>query len=81
MELIIFGVFMCISFVLGRYTSNNTKEISPITNIKKKIVRKKDDSFKVDEATRIMLENIDNYDGSGFNQQDVPSESGDDKWI
>ena len=67
-ELLIMGVFMCIAFVLGRYTEK-PKEIKPI----KKIFKKKQEP-KLDEATITMLENIDNYDGTGSMQKDVPEE-------
>lgn len=73
MELIIMGTFMCLAFLIGRYSDKETpkKEI-----IKKpiKIFRKKTDEFKLDEATTTMLENIDNYDGTANNQKDVPEE-------
>lgn len=70
MELIIMGVFMCIAFVLGRLSTKkveNNKEFKPIKLKKKKEV-------KLDEATITMLENIDNYDGTSFNQKDIPEE-------
>ena len=70
MELIIMGIFMCIAFVLGRLSTkkdNSTKEFKPIKLKKKKEV-------KLDEATITMLENIDNYDGTSFNQKDIPEE-------
>ena len=70
MELIIMGIFMCIAFVLGRLSTKkveNNKEFKPIKLKKKKEV-------KLDEATITMLENIDNYDGTSFNQKDIPEE-------
>ena len=74
MELIIMGCFMCISFFMGFYlgkpktVKNEIKKIIPTK--KKKVVeeQKKD-------AMTIMLENIDNYDGTGLGQQDIPDES------
>ena len=71
MELIIMGIFMCISFLLGRYTVKETPIETPVKIIKKK---KKNDDVKLDEATMVMLENIENYDGSGLGQKDVPEE-------
>ena len=78
-ELIIFGVFMCIAFFLGRFTMPSKKEsiiTIPKTNNKSK--KKNEVEFVDDEATRIMLENIDNYNGSAVGQKDVPSE--DEEW-
>lgn len=73
MELIIMGIFMCISFLLGRYTVKETPIETPIKTEKKK-EKKKNDDVKLDEATMVMLENIENYDGSGLGQKDVPEE-------
>jgi len=73
MELIIMGIFMCISFILGRYTVKEQPNNIPIKNIIKKS-KKKTNDIKMDEATITMLENIDNYDGSGLGQKDVPEE-------
>lgn len=74
MELIIMGVFMCISFILGRFTA--TKEIPKEIPIKKvvKKPKKNTEEFVLDEATITMLENINNYDGTSNNQKDVPEE-------
>ena len=73
MDLIIMGVFMCISFILGRYTPK--KEEPKIINLKKaKKQNKKAEAFQLDEATITMLENINNYDGTSNNQKDVPEE-------
>ena len=73
MELIIMGIFMCISFLLGRYTVKEKPQVTPVRNVIKKVKKQKED-IKMDEATMIMLENIDNYDGSGLGQKDVPEE-------
>lgn len=73
MELVIMGVFMCIAFLLGRLSvSKKVEEIKEIKPVKK--IKKKNDDFKLDEATITMLENIDNYDGTSQNQKDVPEE-------
>lgn len=69
MELITMGIFMCLAFVLGRYTSK--------PKVVKKIVKekpKKNSDFKLDEATITMLENINCYDGTSKGQKDVPEE-------
>lgn len=70
MDLIVMGIFMCIAFALGRYTPKKSETPKPIPKFKKK----KQQEFKLDEATITMLENIDNYDGTSNNQKDVPEE-------
>ena len=86
MELLVIGIFISadfllviISFFLGYSFANNKvepikKEFKIIPKAKKeKKDKKADDGFEeFDEATRIMLLNIDNYDGTGLGQQDVP---------
>lgn len=70
MELITMGIFMCLAFVLGRYTSK-PKVIKKTVKVKPANVNK---DFKLDEATITMLENIDNYDGTSNGQKDIPEE-------
>lgn len=74
MELVIMGVFMCISFILGRYTSKEIHKEIPVKKVVKKERKKDKEEFQLDEATITMLENIDNYDGSGLGQKDIPEE-------
>lgn len=74
MDLIIMGIFMCISFSLGRYTVKETPKENPIKKVVKKVNKKKNNDFELDEATITMLENIENYDGTGLGQKDVPEE-------
>jgi len=87
MELLIFGIFMTIAFAMGYSFGTiapqkaQKKENKPLNIVKNIFHKDNDDSFEYDEATKVMLENIDNYDGSGANQKDVPSEWGDDQWI
>lgn len=71
MELIIMGIFMCIAFVLGRITTKKVEQVKEFKPIKKV---KKNNDFKLDEATITMLENIDNYDGTSNGQKDIPEE-------
>ena len=71
--MIVMGIFMCIAFILGYYVGRPKKEQPVVVKQAKKIFKKKDD-IKLDEATTIMLENINNYDGTGNMQQDVPEE-------
>ena len=73
MELIILGIFMIISFYLGFILGKPKKEIKP-TPVKKIKKNKNTDDIELDEATIIMLENIDNYNGSAVGQKDVPEE-------
>lgn len=73
MDLIIMGFFMIISFFMGRYSVKKVEE-KPKEPVIKKKRPKRDDDFQLDEATITMLENIDNYDGSGLGQKDVPEE-------
>jgi hypothetical protein len=74
MELIIMGIFMCISFLLGRYTVKEIPIENPVKKVVKKVRKNNNDDFKLDEATITMLENIENYDGTGLGQKDVPEE-------
>ena len=64
---------MCVSFILG-YKFSNPKIEEPKKIIKTKKKKRKKDEFEYDDITRIMLENIDNYDGTANGQQDVPEE-------
>lgn len=73
MELIILGIFMIISFYLGFILGKPKKESKP-TPVKKLKKNKNTDDIELDEATIIMLENIDNYNGSAVGQKDVPEE-------
>jgi hypothetical protein len=72
MELIIMGSFMILAFFVGRYSAGYKEEKKEPVIKKKK--PKTDNTFQLDEATITMLENIDNYDGSGLGQKDVPDE-------
>ena len=77
MDLVIMGFFMIISFFMGRYSVKKVEE-KPKEPVKEKSTKikitKHDDDFRLDEATITMLENIDNYDGTGLGQKDVPEE-------
>lgn len=78
-ELIVFGLFIMSSFVIGvilgqKLNRNEKIEINPVKAIEdykeereyKKEV--KEEMSKLD----IMLENIDNYDGTGIGQKNIP---------
>ena len=76
----IIGVFIFISFVTGFYigtkiVANKRVEIkTPIEVIKeKKEVKKMKHQENYDNLVySIIMDNIDNYDGSGLGQKDIP---------
>lgn len=78
-ELIVFGIFIMSSFVIGvilgqKLNRNEKIEVNPvkaIENYKEEREYKKEiqqEQTKLD----IMLENIDNYDGTGIGQKNIP---------
>ena len=74
MELIIEGVFMILAFILGYKFGKPEKKVIETPKIIKKEKKKEKKEQELDDATVIMLQNIDNYDGTGFGQVDVPEE-------
>lgn len=76
--LIVFGIFIVMSFTIGIYlgqklSKNESVEINPI-----RIVDEYKDERKAKREIQeqqskfdIMLENIDNYDGTGIGQKDL----------
>ena len=77
--LFLFGIFIILSYTLGlkngRKLKNNEEikipEINPV-----KIVRNEIETFeqkKKQDAYDTMMANIDNYDGTGLGQKDIPS--------
>ena len=77
--LFLFGIFIILSYTLGLKNGQKLKnneeikmpEINPI-----KIVRNEIDAFeqkKKQDAYDTMIANIDNYDGTGLGQKDIPS--------
>lgn len=78
----IVGTLNLLSFYLGSKTKNqnmNNKEIqiNPMKVYKKYKEEKKQDEekekfVKEQEQTKIMIENIENYDGTGMGQKDIP---------
>lgn len=78
MELIIMGCFMIASFLIGLTCGIKiSKEDKPIDK-PVKIKRKKKEFEEVKDPIAIMLENIDNYDGTSRGQQDVPED--EEEW-
>lgn len=78
----IVGTLNLLSFYLGSKTKNqnmNNKEIqiNPMKVYKKYKEEKRQDEekekfIKEQEQTKIMIENIENYDGTGMGQKDIP---------
>ena len=77
--LFLFGIFIIIAYTLGLKNGQKLKnneeikmpEINPV-----KIVRNEIESFeekKRQDAFETMMSNIDNYDGTGLGQKDIPS--------
>lgn len=77
--LFLFGVFIILAYTLGLRNGQKLKnneeikipEINPI-----KIVRNEIETFeqkKKQDAYDTMMANIDNYDGTGLGQKDIPS--------
>ena len=77
--LFLFGVFIILAYTLrlknGQKLKNNEEikipEINPV-----KIVRNEIETFeqkKKQDAYDTMMANIDNYDGTGLGQKDIPS--------
>lgn len=73
----IFGVFMCISFVLGAKIGQIVQRdkpivipsLNPVKMVKEHIENKKEKEEI--EKLNTILDNIDNYDGTGNNQKEV----------
>ncbi len=77
--LFLFGIFIILSYTLGLKNGQKLKneeeikipEINPV-----KIVRNEIETFeqkKKQDAYDTMMANIDNYDGTGIGQKDIPS--------
>ena len=78
-ELVVFGIFIMSSFVIGvilgqKLNRNEKIEVNPVKAIED---YKEEREYKKEiqqEQTKldIMLENIDNYDGTGIGQKKIP---------
>lgn len=77
--LFLFGVFIILAYTLGLKNGQKLKndeeikipEINPV-----RIVRNEIETFeqrKKQKAYDTMMANIDNYDGTGLGQRDIPS--------
>lgn len=75
----IFGVFIIVSYSLGlkngQRLSKNEEVVVPNVNPVKVIAEEieKHKEKKKQQAYEIMMSNIDNYDGTGLGQQDIPN--------
>jgi hypothetical protein len=76
--LIVFGVFILLSFVIGvilgqKLNRNEKIEVNPVkavgNYVEEKKIKKEND--KEQAALETMLDNIDNYDGSGIGQKEI----------
>ena len=77
--LIVFGIFVTTSFVIGVYLGqklnrNEKIEVNPIKVVEEHIEENKIKKEIKEETSKleIMLDNIDNYDGTGIGQKDIP---------
>lgn len=77
--LFLFGIFIILSYTLGLKNGQKLKnneeikmpEVNPV-----KIVRNEIDAFeqrKKQDVYDTIMANIDNYDGTGLGQKDIPS--------
>lgn len=78
-ELVILGIFMLLSFLLGAYIGQKVVkgekiEVNPIKTIENHLDDMHDKKKMQQEISKfdIMLENIDNYDGTGIGQKEIP---------
>ncbi len=78
----LFGIFILISFItglhygskIGRNEEIRMPNLNPVKKIKEDIkAYKQEKAEETDQLiTDIMLQNIENYDGSGLGQIDIP---------
>ena len=75
----IVGVFIIVSYSLGlkngQRLSKNEEVVVPNVNPVKVVTEEieKHEEKKKQQAYEIMMSNIDNYDGTGLGQQDIPN--------
>lgn len=75
----IFGVFILVAYSLGlkngQRLSKNEEVIVPNVNPVKVVTEEieKHEEKKRQETYEIMMSNIDNYDGTGLGQKDIPN--------
>lgn len=78
-ELIVFGIFIMSSFIIGvilgqKLNRNEKIEVNPVKAIEdyKEERQYKKETQQEQTKLDIMLENIDNYDGTGIGQKNIP---------
>ena len=75
----IFGVFILVAYSLGlkngQRISKNEEVVVPSVNPVKIVSEEieKHEEKKKQQAYEIMMSNIDNYDGTGLGQQEIPN--------
>lgn len=75
----IVGVFIIVAYSLGlkngQRLSKNEEVVVPNVNPIKVVTEEieKHEEKKKQQAYEIMMSNIDNYDGTGLGQQDIPN--------
>lgn len=77
--LFLFGVFIILAYTLGLKNGQKLKnneeikipEINPVKIVRNEIETSK--QKKKQDAYDTMMANIDNYDGTGLGQKDIPS--------
>ena len=74
MELALMGIFMLLSFALGFYLAKPEEKKVEVVKVQKKEKKEAKKEQELDDATVVMLRNIDNYTGSSLGQEDVPEE-------
>lgn len=68
------GALCILSFTIGAVIGQRVVKNEPIIpTIKKESFRERQERNKELERNRIISENIDNYDGTGLGQQNLPS--------
>lgn len=80
-ELLILELFNVLCLIIGvrigqKVAKKQDIQINPITSIKKEIRETKENKKNELKQRQVetMLQNIDNYDGTGLGQRDIPKE-------
>jgi hypothetical protein len=80
-ELLILEIVNILCLIIGvrigqKVAKKQDIQLNPITSIKKEIREAKDNKKNELKQRQIdaMLQNIDNYDGTGLGQRDIPKE-------
>ena len=75
----IFGIFILVAYSLGlkngQRLSKNEEVVVPNINPVKVVTEEieKHEEKKKQQAYEVMMSNIDNYDGTGLGQKDIPN--------